>query len=107
MYRTSFPQFVAAGALAAALVTGQAGAQDVIKIGLVMPMTGVLAAGGKQAVAGVRLYMAQHGDVVAGGKLELIVKDDASLPDLAKRVTRGAILIDRCKLQFCQARVPT
>lgn len=66
-----------------------------IKIGLVMPMTGVLASGGRQAVAGVRLYMARHGDVVAGRKLELIVKDDASLPDLAKRVTQELIASEK------------
>jgi hypothetical protein len=61
----------------------------------VMPMTGALAAGGKQVVAGVRLYMAQHGDVVAGRKLELIVKDEASLPDLSKRVAQELIASEK------------
>ena len=45
--------------------THDAGAQDIIKVGLVHSMTGGLAAVGKQAIAGVRLYMQQHGDVVA------------------------------------------
>jgi branched-chain amino acid transport system substrate-binding protein len=95
MFRTLLPRFVAAGALAVVLLTGQVGAQDVIKIGLVMPMTGVLAAGGKQTIAGARLYMAQHGDVVAGRKLELIVKDDAGLPDVSKRITQELIASEK------------
>jgi Periplasmic binding protein len=65
-------------------------AQEVIKIGLVMPMTGVLGPVGKQAVAGARLYMSQHGDTVAGRKIELIVRDDASVPDNSKRIGSGS-----------------
>ena len=94
MFRTSLSQLVDFGALAA-VFTSQAAAQDVTKIGLVMPMTGVLAAVGKQAVAGARLYMAKHGDVVAGRKLELIVKDDASLPDVSKRITQELIASEK------------
>jgi branched-chain amino acid transport system substrate-binding protein len=94
VFRTSLSQLVAFGALAA-VFTSQAAAQDVTKIGLVMPMTGVLAAVGKQAVAGARLYMAKHGDVVAGRKLELIVKDDASLPDVSKRITQELIASEK------------
>ena len=43
-----------------------------------MPMTGTLAAAGKQVVAGARLYIAEHGDFVAGKHVELIVRDDMS-----------------------------
>ena len=64
-------------------------AQEVIKIGLVMPMTGVLGPVGKQAVAGARLYMSQHGDTVAG-RIELIVRDDTSVPDNSKRIGSGS-----------------
>ena len=49
-------------------LTGSAGAQDVVKVGLVMPMTGALAAAGRETVAGAQLYMAQHGNTVAGKK---------------------------------------
>src|SRR5262245_41818002 len=48
------------------LFSGKVAAQESIKVGLVMPLTGVLGPAGKQAVAGARLYMAQHGDIVAG-----------------------------------------
>jgi branched-chain amino acid transport system substrate-binding protein len=63
------------------LMCGETATQEIIKVGLVMPMTGVLGPVGKQAVAGAKLYMAQHGDIVAGRKIELIVRDDASIPD--------------------------
>lgn len=66
-------------------------AQNNVKIGLVMPLTGVLGQVGKQAVAGARLYIEQHGDAVAGRKIELIVRDDGSIPDNAKRIAQELI----------------
>jgi branched-chain amino acid transport system substrate-binding protein len=76
---------------AGSLFAGAVAAQDNIKIGLVMPMTGVLGQVGKQAVAGARLYVEQHGDTVAGRKIELIVRDDGSIPDNAKRIAQELI----------------
>jgi branched-chain amino acid transport system substrate-binding protein len=97
MLRKSSSQRLAAYALAAAtmILAGEAGAQQAIKIGLVMPLTGVLGPVGKQAVAGARLYMARHGDTVAGRKIELVVRDDASLPDNAKRLTQELIVSEK------------
>ncbi|MFZ0257274.1 MAG: ABC transporter substrate-binding protein, partial [Gammaproteobacteria bacterium] len=61
-------------------------AQDVVKIGLIVPLTGPFTSTGKQLVAGTRLYMQLHGDVVAGKKIELVIKDDAGTADLTKRL---------------------
>jgi branched-chain amino acid transport system substrate-binding protein len=94
MLRKSLHLF-AASALAGALFTGAVAAQETIKVGLVMPLTGVLGPVGKQAVAGARLYMAQHGDMVAGRKIELVVRDDASVPDNSKRITQELIVSDK------------
>lgn len=94
MRRNSLHLFIAS-ALAGALFTGQVAAQETIKVGLVMPLTGVLGPVGKQAVAGARLYVAQHGDTVAGRKIELIVRDDASIPDNSKRITQELIVSDK------------
>jgi branched-chain amino acid transport system substrate-binding protein len=41
----------------AAYAAGHANAQDSVKIGMVMPLTGALAAAGQQVAAGARLYM--------------------------------------------------
>jgi branched-chain amino acid transport system substrate-binding protein len=94
MLRKSFHLF-AASALAVALFAGEVAAQETIKVGLVMPLTGVLGPVGKQAVAGARLYVAQHGDMVAGHKIELVVRDDASVPDNSKRITQELIVSDK------------
>jgi len=77
---------------------GTASAQDTIKVGFVIPMTGQLAAVGKQVSAGARLYMQERGDTVAGKKIELIVKDDGGVPDVAKRVAQELLVND--KVQF-------
>jgi branched-chain amino acid transport system substrate-binding protein len=82
-------------AAAGALAAHNAAAQEPIKIGLIMPLTGVLAPVGKQAVAGARLYIAQHGDVVAGRKVVFIVRDDASVPDVSKRLAQELIVNDK------------
>jgi branched-chain amino acid transport system substrate-binding protein len=82
-------------ALAGASFAGKVAAQDTVKVGLVMPLTGVLGPVGKQAVAGARLYVAQHGDMVAGRKIELMVRDDASVADNSKRITQELIVSDK------------
>jgi branched-chain amino acid transport system substrate-binding protein len=94
MLRNSLSLFVAS-TLINALFAGEVAAQETVKVGLVMPLTGILGPVGKQAVAGARLYMAQHGDRVAGHKIELIVRDDASIPDNSKRITQELIVSDK------------
>src|SRR6185312_6399715 len=64
--------------LGLAIAAPAAMAQDTVKVGMVMPLTGTLADAGKQVLAGARLYMSQHGDTVAGKRIELVVKDDTS-----------------------------
>jgi branched-chain amino acid transport system substrate-binding protein len=76
-------------------VAGGAAAQDTVKVGMVMPMTGTLAAAGKQVVAGARLYMLEHGDTVAGKRIELIVKDDTTSFEVGKRLIRELIVNDK------------
>jgi branched-chain amino acid transport system substrate-binding protein len=82
-------------AAASSLAAGQVTAQEPIKIGLIMPLSGVLAPVGKQAVAGARLYMAQHGDVIAGRKVTLIVRDDGSVPDVSKRIAQELLVNEK------------
>ena len=71
-------------------------AQDnVFKIGLVLPMTGQQASTGRQIEAAARLYMAQNGDMVAGKKIQLIVKDDTSLPDVTRRLAQELVVNEK------------
>jgi len=86
----------ACGLTALALAAPLALAQSApFKIGLVLPMTGQQASTGRQIEAAARLYMAQNGDTVAGRKVELIVKDDTSLPDVTKRLAQELIVNDK------------
>jgi ABC-type branched-subunit amino acid transport system substrate-binding protein len=41
-------------------------AEDTVKVGFILPMTGQQQSTGKQEAAAIKLYMAQHGDTVAG-----------------------------------------
>ena len=86
-YTTCAIALFAFGALAA----GSAFAQDTIKIGLIVSMTGEQASTGKQIKAAVDLYMKEHGDTVAGKKIQVILRDSASVPDNTKRLTQELI----------------
>ncbi|MBB6558141.1 branched-chain amino acid transport system substrate-binding protein [Acidovorax soli] len=86
----------AAAALMALATTLPAMAQDnVFKIGLILPMTGQQATTGRQIEAAARLYMAQNGDTVAGKKVQLIIKDDTSLPDVTRRLAQELVVNDK------------
>src|SRR5262245_20051560 len=87
-----------AAVLSAAFASGGAFAQDTIKIGIVQSLTGQLTAVGKQIMGGVNLYMQQHGNTVAGKKIELVVKDDTTVPDVARRIAQELIVNDKVNI---------
>jgi branched-chain amino acid transport system substrate-binding protein len=89
--------FTAAALAVASLASATSAlAQDnTFKIGLILPMTGQQATTGRQIEAAVRLYMAQNGDSVAGKKIQLIVKDDTSLPDTTRRLAQELVVNDK------------
>ena len=70
-------------------------AQNVVKIGLLVPMTGPFTSTGNQLVAGARLYMQQKGDTVGGKKIELIIKDDTGNADMTKRLAQELVVNDK------------
>jgi len=78
-----------------ALASTGAPAEDVAKVGLVLPLTGGSGPVGKQIEAAARLYIQQHGATVAGKKIDLIVRDDASVPDNSKRLAQELIVNDK------------
>jgi branched-chain amino acid transport system substrate-binding protein len=91
-------RFLVAGYLVAAILgieVGSATAQDAVKIGVVIPMTGSFAAVGREVAAGAKLYIQQHGDTIAGQKIELIIRDDAGVPDNGKRLAQELIVKER------------
>lgn len=67
-------------------------AQDTIRIGLILPLSGPYADYGMQIGNGAKLYLASHGDSVAGKKIELVVKDDTGIaPELTKRLAQELV----------------
>ncbi len=72
-------------------------AQDTVKIGLILPMTGPQQSTGAQVAAAVRLYVQQHGNIVAGKRIEVVLKDDVSVPDTAKRLAQELIVNEKVK----------
>jgi branched-chain amino acid transport system substrate-binding protein len=94
MHKRTIIQAAIAGALLAA--GPFALAQDnVFKIGLILPMTGQQATTGRQIEAAAKLWMAQNGDTVAGKKVQLIVKDDTSLPDVTRRLAQELVVNEK------------
>jgi branched-chain amino acid transport system substrate-binding protein len=88
--------FLSLSVLALASVASTAAwAEDTFKIGLILPMTGQQASTGRQIEAAARLYMAQNGNTVGGKKIELILKDDTSVPDVTKRLAQELVVNDK------------
>jgi branched-chain amino acid transport system substrate-binding protein len=94
MHKRTFVSIAAVAAVSAAML-GSSGAfaqGAPFKIGLILPMTGQQATTGRQIEAAAKLWMAQNGNTVAGRKVELIVKDDTSLPDVTRRVAQELVV---------------
>jgi branched-chain amino acid transport system substrate-binding protein len=87
---------VAAAGLA--LCSSAAVAQDTVKIGLILPMTGPQASTGKQIDAAVKLYQAVNGTTVAGKKVEVVLKDDTGVADVAKRLAQELVVNDKVSI---------
>jgi branched-chain amino acid transport system substrate-binding protein len=87
---------VAAAALAATIVA--ASAEDTVKIGLIVPLTGGQASTGKQIDNAIKLYQQQNGTTVAGKKVEVVVKDDGAVPDNTKRLAQELIVNDKVNI---------
>jgi branched-chain amino acid transport system substrate-binding protein len=67
-------------------------AQETVKIGLSVPITGPFAENGKQMSAALKLYMEQNGTDVAGKKIEVILRDDGGVADQAKRIAQELVV---------------
>ena len=95
--KRQFIQRIAATAVAAQVGnSGLSWAQNKpFKIGLLLPMTGPFTSTGRQVENGVRLYMAQNGIKVAGREVQIILKDDTSIPDVTKRLAQELVVKDK------------
>jgi branched-chain amino acid transport system substrate-binding protein len=71
-------------------------AQQTIKVGVLLTLSGQFADAAAQMDNGIKTYMKQHGDTVAGKKIEIIRKDvGGPAPDVAKRLAQELVVRDR------------
>jgi len=78
------------------LAVAPAGAQQPLKIGLIMPFSGQFADTATQMDNAIKLYVKQNGDTVAGRKLEFIRRDTGGVaPDVAKRLAQELVVRDQ------------
>jgi branched-chain amino acid transport system substrate-binding protein len=68
---------------------------DVVKIGLILPMTGPQASTGRQIDAAVKLWQAQNGSKAGGKTVQIILKDDAAVPDTTRRLAQELVVNDK------------
>ena len=74
-------------------------AEEPIKVGILLELSGPFAAQSKQIANGIKAYVKAHGDTVAGRRIELVMKDTTGpAPDLAKRLAQE--LVTRDKVSF-------
>jgi branched-chain amino acid transport system substrate-binding protein len=84
------------GATALIAAAAPASAQDTVKVGIILSLSGQFADAGAQMLNGVKTYMKEHGETVAGKKIELIIKDDGGpAPDVAKRLAQELVVRDK------------
>src|SRR3954464_882103 len=82
-------------AVATAFAASAVSAQQTVKIGMPLELSGQFADTANQMLNGVKTYMKMHGDTVAGKKIEIITKDvGGPAPDVAKRLSQELVVRD-------------
>jgi branched-chain amino acid transport system substrate-binding protein len=81
-----------------AFASGDAAAQEKLKIGVIASLSGPPAVLGQQLRNGVQLAVKNLGGKLGGREVELVVVDDELKPDVG--VTRAQALVDRDQVEF-------
>lgn len=83
-------------AISLALTVHHVVAEEVVKIGVILPLTGPYADYGEEIGNGLKLYMKQNGDTVAGKKISVIIRDDTGIaPEVSKRLAQEFLVQDK------------
>ncbi|PYM77293.1 MAG: ABC transporter substrate-binding protein [Candidatus Rokuibacteriota bacterium] len=89
------PKILLLLAAAAMVAPGGAAAQGPIKIGFISPLTGAIAAAGKDMYSGCELYWQESGWQMAGRKVEVVLEDNEGNPATALVKLRKLVENDR------------
>jgi branched-chain amino acid transport system substrate-binding protein len=80
------------------LAAGDAAAQGPIRVGFISPLTGAIAAAGKDMYSGCELYWQESGWQMAGRKVEVILEDNEGNPAVALAKARKLVENDKVHL---------
>ena len=86
---------LSAAAFAASLSVAPAAQAEELRIGIIVPTTGILAQIGKDMVDGFNMYLEENKGDFAGAKVKLIVEDSTGKPDTAVTKAKKLILSDK------------
>lgn len=85
--------------LLAQLLLAQGGSAETVKVGLLLPLSGVYATVGKAMAEGIGLYMAQHQGELGGHRIELVRRDTTGPnPNIAQRLAQELIVRDKVQI---------
>jgi branched-chain amino acid transport system substrate-binding protein len=70
-------------------------AAEELRIGVIAPMTGIIAQVGKDMVDGLNMYLEEANGTFAGAKVKVIVEDSQAKPDTAVTKAKKLILQDK------------
>lgn len=82
-------------------------AEGVVKVGVVIPLTGGFQSNGRQIIAAIKAYVAAKGDQAGGKKIDLIIKDDGSVADNALRISQELVTKDKVSILTGFGNTPT
>jgi branched-chain amino acid transport system substrate-binding protein len=98
MQRRRFMISAFAAAALGALAATPAAAQQAVKVGLILPMTGPQASTGRQISEAAQLWLARNGDKAGGKTIQLIIRDDGGVPDKSKRLAQELVVNDHAAI---------
>jgi branched-chain amino acid transport system substrate-binding protein len=93
-----FSAIVVAGLTALGLLTQPASSEEPIKIGVMFPLTGPVAAQGAPERDAVKQAFEEENNTVAGRKIELLYEDSMGKPDIG--LTKTKALVERDKVNL-------
>src|SRR5881628_201426 len=70
-------------------------ARPPVKIGLLLPYTGVIAVNGQEASKGVEFFLAKIGNKAGGREIQLLKEDDEAKPDVGQTKVRKLVERDK------------
>jgi branched-chain amino acid transport system substrate-binding protein len=83
------------GIAGAALIWAGSASAETVKVGLIIPFSGMYAQWGAETKGGVRVYQELHGKSVNGNEIEIIMRDEGGIdPARAKQLATELILRD-------------